>query len=352
MASLRLKREVPPGCRSHQASPSTEGVLRLTSTAQSSAAKFCLNLADIRQAAERIRPHVLMTPAVDAWHLHQELGCRLSLKCENLQYGFAFKARGACNAVFSLSDDDATKGVVTHSSGNHAAALARAAVLRGIKAHIVMPHNSARVKLEAVRNLGVEPILCEPDSASREATASAVQQQTGATMIHPFNDARVIAGQGTAALEILRQVPDVDTIIVPVGGGGLLAGTLMTIKSIRPDVRVFAAEPAWADDAFRSLKAGSIQPALRTDTIADGLRTPLGTLTFPIIQHFVDDVLCADEATIIRATALLAQRCRMVAEPSGAVPLSAILQHGHLFLGSKTVALISGGNLDDLRLLD
>ena len=328
----------------------------MTSTAKSSAAptsaaKFCLDLTDIRQAAERIRPYVLMTPVVEAWHVHQELDCRLSLKCENLQYGFAFKARGACNAVFSLSDDEAARGVVTHSSGNHAAALARAAVLRGLTAHIVMPHNSARIKLEAVRSLGVEPILCEPDSASREAIASAVQQQTGATMIHPFNDARVIAGQGTAALEILRQVPDVDTIVVPVGGGGLLAGTLLTIKSIRPDVRVFAAEPAWADDAFRSRKAGSIQPALRTDTIADGLRTPLGTLTFPIIQHFVDDILCVDEATILHATAMLAHRCRLVAEPSGAVPLGAILQHGPLFSGTKTVALISGGNLDDLRLL-
>ena len=313
--------------------------------------QFCIGLNDIRQAAERIRPHVLMTPAVEAWRLHQELGCRLHFKCENLQYGFAFKARGACNAVFSLSDEDAAKGVVTHSSGNHAAALARAAVLRGLKAHIVMPHNSARVKLEAVRSLGVEPILCEPDSASREATAADVQRQTGATMIHPFNDARVIAGQGTAALEILRQVPDVDTIIVPVGGGGLLAGTLMAVKSIRPDIRVFAAEPAWADDACRSLKSGNIEPALRTDTIADGLRTPLGTLTFPIIQHFVDEILCVDEATILRATAMLAQRCRLVAEPSGAVPLGAMFQHPAMFAGSKTVALISGGNLDDLGLL-
>lgn len=323
----------------------------MSPTAQSSADKYCINLADIRQAAERIRPHVLMTPIVEAWQLHQELGCRLSLKCENLQYGFAFKARGACNAVFSLSEDEAARGVVTHSSGNHAAALARAAVLRGLTAHIVMPHNSARVKLEAVRSLGVEPILCEPDSASREATASAVQQRTGATMIHPFNDARVIAGQGTAALEILRQVPDVDTIIVPVGGGGLLAGTLLAVKSIRPDIRVFAAEPAWADDAFRSLKSGTIEPALRTDTIADGLRTPLGTLTFPVIQRFVDEVLRVEEATIQRATAMLAWRCRLIAEPSGAVPLGAILQHNQLFKGSKTVALISGGNLDDGRLL-
>lgn len=323
----------------------------MTNTSPVERPHFCIGLNDIRQAAERIRPLVLMTPAVDAWRVHQELDCRLHLKCENLQYGFAFKARGACNAVFSLSDDDAARGVVTHSSGNHAAALARAAVLRGLKAHIVMPHNSARVKLEAVRSLGVEPILCEPESASREATAADVQRQTGATMIHPFNDARVIAGQGTAALEILRQVPDVDTIVVPVGGGGLLAGTLMAVKSIRPDIRVFAAEPAWADDAWRSLKSGNIEPALRTDSIADGLRTPLGTLTFPIIRQFVDDILCVDEATILRATSLLAQSCRLVAEPSGAVSLGAILQHATMFSGSKTVALVSGGNLDDLRLL-
>lgn len=313
--------------------------------------KFSVELRDIRMAAERIRTHVQMTPVVDAWNLHHELSCRLSFKCENLQYGFAFKARGACNAVLSLSDDEAAKGVVTHSSGNHAAALARAAVLRGVRAHIVMPHNSATVKLQAVRNLGVEPILCEPDSASREATAAEVQQQTGAVMIHPFNDPRVIAGQGTAALEILRQVPDVDTVVVPVGGGGLLAGTLLTIKSIRPDVRVFAAEPAWADDAFRSLKSGRIEPALRTDSIADGLRTPLGSLTFPVIQHYVDDVLCVEESTIQHATAMLAQRCRLVAEPSGAVPLGAILEHAHRFEGSKVVALISGGNLDDMNLL-
>lgn len=323
----------------------------LNSPSATNVKPFCVDLKDIRMAEERIRSHVLLPPVVDAWHLHQELRCRLSFKCENLQYGFAFKARGACNAVLSLSDAEAAKGVVTHSSGNHAAALARAAVLRGIKAHIVMPHNSATVKLQAVRNLGVEPILCEPDSASREATAADVQQRTGAVMIHPFNDARVIAGQGTVALEILRQVPDVETLVVPVGGGGLLAGTLLAIKSIRPDVRVFAAEPAWADDAFRSLKSGKIEPALRTDSIADGLRTPLGTLTFPVIQHYVDDVLCVEEATILRATAMLAQRCRLVAEPSGAVPLGAILEHAHRFQGSKVVALISGGNLDDMNLL-
>jgi len=312
---------------------------------------FCITLDDVRRAAERIHKHVIQTPLIDAWRLSRDIGCSLFLKCENLQYGFAFKARGACNAVLSLSEEEASRGVVTHSSGNHAAALARAAVLRGIRAHIVMPRNSANIKLEAVRGLGVEPILCEPSNASREATAAEVQRETGATMIHPFNDPRVIAGQGTAALEILQQLPKLDALIVPVGGGGLLAGTLIAIKSLRPDVQVIAAEPAWADDAFRSWKSGRIEPALRTDSIADGLRTPLGSLTFPVIRELVDDILCAEEDTIVRATWLLANRARLVAEPSGAVPLAVILQHSSMFAGRQVVALISGGNLDDPRLI-
>jgi threonine dehydratase len=309
---------------------------------------FCVSLDDIRAAADRIRPYVIRTPVVQAWALQPLLDGIVSFKCENLQYGFAFKARGACNAVMSLSTEQAACGVVTHSSGNHAAALARAAVLRGIRAHIVMPHNSARVKLQAVRDLGVEPILCEPESAAREAMAARVQLDTGATMIHPFNDARVIAGQGTAGLEMIEQCPDVDTILIPVGGGGLLAGTLIAIKSQRPDIKVYAAEPSWADDAFRSLKSGKIEPAMRTDTIADGLRTPLGTLTFPVIRELVDDILCADEATIRTATSLLRTHVRLVSEPSGAVPMAVMLQHAPLFKGRNTVALISGGNTDQI----
>jgi threonine dehydratase len=312
---------------------------------------YCIGLNDIHDAAQRIRDHVLTTPLVEAWALRSTVDCNLQFKCENLQYGFAFKARGACNAVFSLSDQEATRGVVTHSSGNHAAALARAAVLRGITAHIVMPHNSARVKLDAVRKLGVEPLLCAPDSASREAMAADVQARTGATMIHPFNHPPVMAGQGTAALEILQQSPNVDIIVVPVGGGGLLAGTLVAVKSLRPDVEVIAAEPAWADDAFRSLRSGQIEPALRTDSIADGLRTPLGSLTFPIIRELVDDILCADEDAIIQATAMLSRQVRLIAEPSGAVPLAVVLQHPSMFAGRNVVALISGGNLDDMNLL-
>ena len=308
--------------------------------------QFCVTLDDIQRAEELIRTYVIRTPLVDAWGLQALMGCRLRFKCENLQQGYAFKARGACNAVFSLSDEEASRGVVTHSSGNHAAALARAAVLRGIAAHIVMPKNSARVKLQAVRALGIDPVLCEPDSASRESTAARVQQETGATLIHPFNNRRVIAGQGTAALEILEQAPDVDTIVVPVGGGGLLSGVLIAVKTLRPDIRVIAAEPALADDAFRSLKSGKIEPALRTDTIADGLRTPLGTLTFPVIQKLVDEILCADEQVIINATRLLAECVKLIAEPSGAVPLAVMLQHAPQFAGRNVVALISGGNMD------
>ncbi len=315
------------------------------------AAGFCISLEDVRSAAVRIRSHIIRTPLIEAVPLREEFGCSVHLKCENMQYGHAFKARGACNALFSLTDEEASRGVVTHSSGNHAAALARAAGLRGIMAHIVMPNNSAGVKLDAVRRLGTEPLLCEPNSAAREAMAAAVQQRTGATMIHPFNDPRVIAGQGTAVLEILEQAPEIDTLVVPVGGGGLLAGSLVTIKSLRPDIRVIAAEPAWADDAQRSWRSGKIEPVLRTDSIADGLRTPLGTLTFPIIHRLVDDILCADEQTIIAATRLLAVRTKIVSEPSGAVSLAVMIQHREHFVGRKVVVLISGGNLDDARLL-
>jgi threonine dehydratase len=310
-----------------------------------------LRLSDLHAAAMRIAGHVVRTPVVEAPAISTAMGCRVRFKCENLQHGWAFKSRGATNAVLSLSVDEAARGVVTHSSGNHAAALARAAKLRGIAAHIVMPRNSARVKLDAVRALGVEPILCEPDSASREAAAEDVRQRTGATLIHPFNDVRIIAGQASVGLEILEQAPDVDTVIVPVGGGGLLSGTLLAIKLQRPDVRVFAAEPEWADDAARSVRSGRIEPALRTDTVADGLRTPLGDLTFPIIQRLVDGVLCASEEAIRAATRQLFREARLVSEPSGAVPLAVIREHRDYFAGHNVVAVISGGNLDDLSLV-
>ena len=309
---------------------------------------FCATLRDIDAAAGRIRPLVVKTPTVPFKSLDCEAHRSISLKCENLQHGFAFKARGACNAVFSLSDDEAARGVVTHSSGNHAAALARAAKLRGIRAHIVMPHNSARVKLAAVRSLGVEPILCDSTPAAREAMAAEVMQHTGATLIHPFNDVRVIAGQGTVGLEILKQCPNVTTIVVPVGGGGLLAGTLIAVKTLKPSVRVIAAEPEWADDAFRSVQSGQIEPVLRNDSIADGLRTPLGTLTFPVICGLVDEVMCASEESIEQAMGLIANSSHMRIEPSGAVSLAVVNQHRDRFQDQRIVCVISGGNRDSV----
>ncbi|MCE2795945.1 MAG: pyridoxal-phosphate dependent enzyme [Planctomyces sp.] len=313
--------------------------------------QWAVTFADIEAAAERLGGLIRRTPVLPTSGLPDCDAVSVSLKCENLQWGSAFKARGATNAVMSLSAEQAACGVVTHSSGNHAAALARAALQRGIAAHIVMPRNSAAVKLQAVRQLGIEPILCESTAAAREAAAAEVQQRTGAVLVHPFNDPRVIAGQGTAALEILEQCPDLQDLIVPVGGGGLLAGTLLAIRALRPEVRVFGAEPEWADDARRSLQSGRIEPALRTDSIADGLRTPLGSLTFPIIQQLVTDILLAGETQIRAATGHLAAVCRLVAEPSGAVPLAVLQQHAEMFRGRRVVVLISGGNLDDAGLI-
>ena len=308
--------------------------------------KLAVGIDEIRAARRRIEPHVLRTPLVYNAALSDELGCELHFKCENLQHAGVFKARGATNAVLSLDDDDARRGVVTHSSGNHAAALARAAKIRGVPAHIVMPHNSRPNKLAAVRAYGVEPVLCEPTAESRHATADELQRKTGATLIHPYDNRVVIAGQGTAGLEIAEQLADVDCVIVPVGGGGLLSGILIALKSVCPNVEVIAAEPAWADDASRSLRSGKIEMPTRYDTIADGLRTPLGELTFPVLQALLDDILLVEEETIVRATKAIAASARLVAEPSGATTLAAVMDHGERFRGKRVVAVISGGNLD------
>ena len=286
------------------------------------------------------------TPLVQNDPLSRDLDCFLHFKCENLQHIGAFKTRGACNAVFSLSEEAARRGVVTHSSGNHAAALARAATIRGIPAHIVMPHNSLENKLAAVRAFGVAPVLCEPDADSRKRAAEKIEKATGATLIHPYNDSAVIAGQGTVGLEILEQSTEIDTVVVPVGGGGLLSGLLIAVKSLRPEIEVIAAEPEWADDAARSLRSGRIEKPTRYDTIADGLRTPLGDLTFPVMQALLDDILLVDEPTIEQATRLIAAKARLIAEPSGAVSLAAVIQHRARFRNRNTVVVISGGNLD------
>ncbi|MDA1016720.1 MAG: pyridoxal-phosphate dependent enzyme [Planctomycetota bacterium] len=303
-------------------------------------------LAEIREAHARIRPHIHCTPVVTCETLDRMTGCELHFKCENLQKAGAFKSRGACNAVLCLSDAEAAHGVVTHSSGNHAAALARAARIRGIEAHIVMPSNSPDVKVEAVRGYGGRIIFCEPNQPAREATASRVQLETGATMIHPYDDVRIIAGQGTAVIELLEDVPSLDAVMTPVGGGGLLSGTLIAGKGINPALRIVAAEPANADDSFQGWKRGQYVPSESPDTIADGLKTGLGKLTLPIIHELVDDILLAKENAIREALLLILERAKLVIEPSSAVPLAALLTNEHGLAGQRIGIILSGGNID------
>lgn len=307
---------------------------------------FKIGLADIQSAAVRIEPYVLKTPMIFSERLSNLLGCCLHIKAENLQHIGAFKARGATNAVMQLDQQTAACGVVTHSSGNHAAALARASKLRGIPAYVVMPKNSAPNKISAVRSYGVEPVFCEPTAQSRAETAERLRNETGASLVHPYDYPPVMAGQGTVGSEILEQLSNVDAIIVPVGGGGLLSGVLIAVKTLRPEVAVYAAEPHWADDAARSLQSGKIEMPTRYDTVADGLRTPLGENTFPIIRELLDDIILVSEDSILAATRMLAEVAHLVAEPSGAVTLAAIKSSAERFTGKTVAAIVSGGNLE------
>ncbi|MBX3015202.1 MAG: pyridoxal-phosphate dependent enzyme [Caldilineaceae bacterium] len=307
-------------------------------------------VADIRQAAERIRPYAHRTPVMTGTALDQRLGAQIFLKCENLQKVGAFKFRGACNAVFSLTDAEAARGVVTHSSGNHAQAVALAARLRGIPAYIVMPSNAPAVKKAAVAGYGGQITFCEPTLAARETTQAQVVAATGAAVVHPYNDDRVIAGQGTAALEFLDAVPELDVIMTPVGGGGLLSGTALTVRAIAPHIRVIAGEPAGADDAYRSLAAGTIQPMVGPKTIADGLLTTLGDLTFPIIQQQVEQIVLVSEAAIIAAMKFVWERTKLIIEPSSAVPLAALWEEKVDLAGLRVGVILSGGNVDLDRL--
>lgn len=306
--------------------------------------KLAISCTDVLDAARRIEEQVVRTPVISNAQIDDLLGAKVFFKCENFQHVGAFKARGACNAVALLSDHEAANGVVTHSSGNHAAALARAASLRDIPAHIVMPHNSAAVKIAAVRRYGIEPIWSEPTAESRQLTADRVMQETGATFIHPYNNPAVMAGQGTVALEMFQQVHDLDDLIAPVGGGGLLSGCLTVAAEQRPDLCVYAAEPEWADDAFRSLKSGKLERPTRYDSVADGLRTPLGDLTFPIIQRYVTEILIASENAIKGATGTLLMLSKLLAEPSGATAFATLLSNRERFQGRRVGVIISGGN--------
>lgn len=285
-----------------------------------------LDLDSVRAAHERIRPHIKRTPVLTSSRLNEASGASLFFKCENFQKIGAFKARGATNAVFVLDDAVARHGVATHSSGNHGTALARAAKLRGIPAHIVMPSNSAKVKVRAVESYGAQIVFCEPNDASREAACADVIAKTGATLIHSFENENVMAGQGTAAVELIEDVSNLDVVICPVGGGGLLSGTAVAAKSMRPQIKVIAVEPENADDTAQSVLAGKRMVTKKRFTIADGLRTNVGQLTFPIIQRYVDDVVTVSEEAIISAMRTIWETMKIVIESSAAVPYAAIAE--------------------------
>lgn len=304
------------------------------------------SLDDIRDAAARIAPHAHLTPVLHSRSLDALAGCELYFKCEQLQRIGAFKFRGASNAVFGLSEAQAARGVVTQSSGNHGAAIALACRLRGIAAHVVVPRSAPRIKLAAIRDFGARIIPCEVAQADRDRVTAQVLAETGGELVHPYNDARVIAGQGTATLELLQQVPRLDAVIAPVSGGGLLSGTALAAKGLRPDVAVYGAEPEQAADAYESLRQGRRITDMRPDTICDGLRAHLGPLTFSILRRHCDAMLLASEAEIIAAMRLLWDRLKQVVEPSAAVPLAAILRHGARFRGQRVGVILSGGNVD------
>jgi threonine dehydratase len=306
-----------------------------------------LALADLIAAHNRIRPHIIRTPVLTSSVLNRRIGAQLFWKAENLQKTGAFKARGATNAVFALDDPTARRGVVTHSSGNHAGALARAAQRRGIPAHVVMPSNVPDVKRATVSFYGARIISCEPSLAAREAGAAQALQETGGTLIHPYNDLKVIAGQGTAALELLDDVPDLDLLLAPVGGGGLLSGTAVAIKSLRPRARVIGVEPSGADDAARSFRSGERAPPPHACTIADGLRGALGDLTFMLIRQHVDDIVTVSEEAIVTAMRLLWEHLKVVVEPSAATPLAGLLENRVPDASGHRIGIIlSGGNVD------
>lgn len=303
----------------------------------------------IEAAHIRIKPYVHRTPVMTSASLNKLAGCNLFFKCENLQNVGAFKARGAMNATLSLSKDDLAKGVATHSSGNHGQALARAAQLLGTNAYIVMPRTAPEIKKKGVRAFGGEIIECEPTLESREQTLAEVIARTGATEIHPFNNYSVIEGQATAAKELMEDYPSIDFLVTPVGGGGLLSGTALAAKYFTSTVTVIAGEPQGADDTFRSLQSGKIEPS-QANTVADGLLTKLGDKTFGIIREYIREVITVSDDEIIAAMRLLWERLKIVVEPSGAVPFAAVLHAKQKFEGKSVGIILSGGNIDLERL--
>jgi len=304
------------------------------------------DFSDVAAAHDRIARYIHRTPLYSSESVNAITGGELLFKCENFQKVGAFKFRGACNAVFSLTEEEAARGVATHSSGNHAAALALAARMRGIPAYIVMPRTAPEIKKKAVAGYGGIITFCEPTLQAREETLTGVVAQTGAAIVHPYDNEWVIAGQGTAAKEMIEDAGSFDLILAPVGGGGLLSGTALSAKALSPGSRVIATEPAGADDAFRSFHAGKIIPSNHPVTIADGLLTSLGQRNFAIIMDQVDDIVTVSEEKIIEAMRLVWERMKIIIEPSSAVPLGAILEGKVEVAGLKTGIILSGGNLD------
>jgi threonine dehydratase len=300
----------------------------------------------IQEARARIAPLIQATPVLTSATLDEESGARLFFKCENFQKGGAFKARGASNAVFSLPEAQVRRGVATHSSGNHAAALARAARLRGIPAYIVMPDNTALAKRAAVERQGAHITLCEPTQAARERAAAAVIERTGAIMIHPYDDLSVMAGQGTVGVELLEQVPDLELVLAPVSGGGLLSGIAVAARTMLPSLRVVGVEPSGADDAARSLRAGRIVPCERPDTIADGLRATIGVRPFAEFLRYVDDVVTVSDEAIVSAMRHIWEIMKIIVEPSGAAAYAAVAAGRLEVRGRRVGVVLSGGNLD------
>jgi len=305
---------------------------------------------DVVAAHRRIRPYVHRTPVLTSTFLNDLTGAQLFFKCENFQKAAAFKVRGASNAVFGLSDVDAVRGVATHSSGNHALSLAYAAGRRGIPCHVVMPHSAPQAKKDAVIGYGGQITECEPSTTSREAVFAEVQAQTGADFVHPYNDPRVIAGQGTCSRELAEQVPDLDAVVAPIGGGGMISGTCLSLSSIAPGVKIYAAEPEQADDAARSFRAGHIIADDAPVTVADGLKVPLKELTWHFVSTYVTDILTASEQEIVDAMRLTWARMKIVMEPSSAVPLATILKNPAVFAGKRVGIIVTGGNVDLDRL--
>ncbi|WP_374637216.1 beta-hydroxyaspartate dehydratase BhcB [Paracoccus sp. (in: a-proteobacteria)] len=307
-------------------------------------------LEDMQRARARIAPHIHQTPVLTSRMLNDLTGAELFFKCENLQKAGAFKARGASNAVFGLTDEQAARGVATHSSGNHGTCLSYAAGRRGIPCTVVMPRTAPQAKKDAVAGYGARVVECEPSTTSREAVFAEVLAETGAEFVHPYNDWRVIAGQATCSAELIEQVAGLDAVVAPIGGGGMVSGTCLTLSHLAPGVSIYAAEPEQADDAARSFRAGHIIADDAPETIADGLKVPLKELTWHFVKSHVTDILTASEDEIVEAMKLIWKRMKIVMEPSSAVPLATILKNSETFAGKRVGIIITGGNVDLDRL--